>query len=254
MSLEIFACPRPLARQAVMDWHYSRSLPAAGLDCYGIRECGRFVGVVIFGMGANPRLGMPFGLPRAQVRELVRVALAGGRSIPTSRVVAACLDRLRKARPELRLVVSYADPRQGHIGTLYQAGNWTYLGQTPPARVIRLFGERMHPRSLYQRHGTSSLAWLKAHVDPEATGSYDPPKHRYAYAFDGQIRRRLRRLGQPYPCGQGVTGDSPGDQPGGARSIRADRTKHRCRKRTYREKIRRNKDHGALAGRKAATP
>ena len=239
MSLEVFACPRPLARQAVQDWHYSRSLPAAGLTCYGIREAGRFVGVVIFGMGANPRLGMPYGLHRSQVRELVRVALADGRAIPTSCVVAACLARLRAARPELRLVVSYADPVQGHIGTLYQAGNWTYLGQTPPARVIRLHGQRVHPRSLYQRYQTSSLAWLKAHVDPGASGSYDPPKHRYAYAFDGQMRRRLRRMSQPYPCGQGVTGDSPGDQPGGARSIRADRTNaHRCRKRTYREKMR----------------
>lgn len=237
-AITVFACPRALARAAVEQWHYSRSLPAAGLDCFGIREAGRFVGVVIFGMGANPRLAAPFGLAPSQVRELVRVALRSGRSVPTSAVVAACLRRLHRQRPEVRLCISYADPVQGHVGTLYQAGNWVYLGQTRAARVLMVGGQRYHPRSLYQRYRTSSLAWLRAHVDASASGHYDPPKYKYALAFDGQMRRRLRRLGRAYPCGQGVRGDSSRVQREGARSIRADRTIIRCRNQACREKIR----------------
>jgi len=223
----IFHCSHAVAREAIRAWHYTGTLPAAGLDCYGIREGSRFVGVVVFGMGANPRLASPFGLAREQVRELVRVALADDRQHHTSAVVARCLARLRRERPEVRLCVSYADPAHGHVGTLYQAGNWTYLGTTPPGRVLWVHGRRYHPRSLYQRYRTSSLAWLRAEVDVNATSSYDPPKHRYVYPFDAQMRRRLRALRQPYPCGQRVTGDSPGFQSGGARSIRADRTKNR---------------------------
>lgn len=180
-------------------WHYTGTLPAAGLDCYGVREDVRFVGVVVFGMGANPRLARPFGLARHEVRELVRVALADRRQQWTSAVVARCLEQLRRDRPGVRLCVSYADPNHGHVGTLYQAGNWTYLGTTPPGRVLWLHGRRYHPRSLYQRYGTSSLARLRASVDPKAQGSYDPPKHKYAYPFDGQMRRRLRRMSRAYP-------------------------------------------------------
>lgn len=226
-TLTLFRASHALARQAIQQWHYSGTLPAAGLDCYGVREGQRFVGVVVFGMGANPRLASPFGLARHEVRELVRVALADNRRYPTSAVIALCLDALHRERPELRLCVSYADPTHGHIGTLYQAGNWIYLGRTPATRVLWLHGRRMHSRSVFQRYRTCRLGWLQTHVDPQARGSYDPPKYRYAYPFDSQMRRRLRRLRQPYPCGQGVTGDSPRCQRGGARSIRADRTKSR---------------------------
>lgn len=197
--LSLFVCPRDLARRAIERWHYSKTMPAAGLDLYGIREGQRFVGVVVFGMGANPRLAAPFGLAQGEVRELVRVALCDQRRQFTSAVLAACLKRFHHERPQVRLCISYADPLHGHIGTLYQAGNWSYLGRTQPARTLIVEGRRRHPRSLYQRFGTSSLRYLRAQVDPDATAAYDPPKHKYALAFDGQLRRRLRRLSCPYP-------------------------------------------------------
>jgi len=197
-AVEVFRCPRPLARRAVERWHYSRSLPAAGLDLYGVREHGRFVGVVVFGMGANRNLHRPFGLRQGEVRELARVALCDDRSTPTSHVVARCLRRLRRERPDVRLCVSYADTAQRHIGTLYQAGNWAYLG-TATGRFLRVNGERLHTRSCYQRWRSSSLAWLRAHIDPDATAEPEVVKHKYAWAFDRQVRRRLSRMARPYP-------------------------------------------------------
>jgi hypothetical protein len=197
--LRLFRCPRPLARTAVERWHYSGTLPAAGLDCYGVREAGRFVGVVVFGMGANYRLAASFALGHHEMRELARVALCAGRSIPTSRVVAAALRRLHRERPGVRLVVSYADTAHGHIGTLYQAGNWHYLGVATRGRTLHLLGRSLHNRSVWQRWGTSRLDWLRRHVDAGAFATADRPKHKYAWAYDRQMRRRLRRLARPYP-------------------------------------------------------
>lgn len=199
-GVRIFTCPRPLARQAVERWHYSRTLPAAGLDLYGVEENGRFVGVVAFGMGANYRLAASFGMAQAEVRELARVALASERTTPTTAIVTACLRRLRRERPSVRLVVSYADTKQGHHGGVYQAGSWVYLGVAVPGRTVHLLGQQLHNRSVWQRYGTTRLAWLRQHVDPDVTVTVDPPKHKYALGFDGQIRRRLRRLAKPYPC------------------------------------------------------
>lgn len=224
-ELSLFDCSHPQAKKAVQQWHYSRSLPAAGLDIFGIKEDGRFIGVVIFGMGSNPRLASPFGLERYEVRELVRVAL-GPHRMRTSRIVAACLRRLHHRRPKLRLIISYADPAQGHHGGLYQAGNWTYVGPTNPGRSLVVQGRRYHPRSLYQRWRTSSLRWLRAHVDARAVAVTEAPKHKYAYPFYAHMRRRMRRLAQPYPsCGQRVKGDSLRCQRGEVRSIRTDRTR-----------------------------
>lgn len=195
----LFRCAFPQAKAAVERWHYSRRMPAAGLDCYGVREAGRFVGVLVFGYGANPHFAKPFGLDQHDVRELARVALCDQRRTRTTAIVAACLRQLRRDRPEVRLVVSYADTKQGHLGTIYQAGNWTYLGPSLGGRTIIVHGQPCHPRSLYQRYGSSSLAWLRRFVDPEAKAVTDPPKHKYALGFDGQMRRRLRRLACPYP-------------------------------------------------------
>ena len=33
-------------------------------------------------------------------------------------------------RPEIRKLVSFADPRFGHVGTIYQASNWVKVGMT----------------------------------------------------------------------------------------------------------------------------
>ena len=199
MSLGLFRCPFRLARLSVQCWHYSRSMPAAGLDCYGVIEDGRFVGVVVFGMGANYRLAASFGLRQSEVRELVRVALCRDRSTPTTAIVASALARLHRERPEVRMVVSYADTKQGHVGTIYQAGNWTYLGIATAGRTIRLHGREYHNRSVWQRYGTSRLDWLRRHVDADASATTDPPKHKYVLAFDRRLRQQLLMSAQPYP-------------------------------------------------------
>jgi len=196
--MTIRPCSHAQARQATERWHYTGVLPAAPIRRYGVWEDGRFVGAVVFGHGANRHLARPFGLRQDEVAELVRVALAPGRTHPTSAVVAACLRRLHTECPKLRLVVSYADTAQHHRGTIYQAGNWAYLGLARGSRPLRVNGRICHARSVFERFGTCSLSRLRA-LGVEATVVLPPPKHKYGWAFDGQMRRRLRRLTQPYP-------------------------------------------------------
>jgi hypothetical protein len=157
----LFACRR---------WHYSRSLPAGKSVKVGCRESGRFIGVVIFSRGNTPHIGAPFGLPQDQVVELTRVAL-GVHDSPTSRIVAVALRLLRKQSPGLRLVVSYADPAHGHVGTLYQAGGWCYVGKTRSESLLRVHGRLLHPRTVGSRYGHRGVAWLRRYVDGNADGS-----------------------------------------------------------------------------------
>ena len=66
-------------------------------------------------------------MANGEVLELVRVAL-NGKQPCTSECVAASLKQIHKDAPQVKLVVSYADMDQEHIGTIYQATNWLYLG------------------------------------------------------------------------------------------------------------------------------
>lgn len=196
--LTIQRCSTVEARTAVERWHYSRRMPAATPHRYAVWEDGRCVGVVLFGCGANRHLGRPFGLDQGEVLELVRVALSRQRAIATTRIVAACLKQLRLDCPAVRLVVSYADTAEGHVGVVYQAASFAYLGPSV-ASVVVVGGRAFHRRSLHERYGTSRLDWLRANVDRSASAVTTPPKHKYAYALDKQMRRRLRRMAQPYP-------------------------------------------------------
>lgn len=199
-----------------MRWHYSRQMPRGKLVRIGSWEDGRFVGAIVFGLGANRHLARPFGLKDTEACELVRVALAPGRAHPTSKCVAIALKLLHRQSPGLKLVVSYADSGQGHVGVIYKAGGWRYLG-TSEQSYIRVKGTIEHPRTLFDRFGRQgqSIPWLRQHVDPRAERVPMAPKHKYVFPLDKSLRRQMSSQALPYPrCERGDTGDAPAVQAG----------------------------------------
>ena len=68
-------CSHEAAKFAVEHWHYSKVMPKGKLIKIGVWEDGRFIGVVLFGRGANNHIGNPFSLTQTEAAELVRIAL-----------------------------------------------------------------------------------------------------------------------------------------------------------------------------------
>jgi len=216
MSLRLDFCSHQAAKHAVLRWHYSRKMPASKLVRIGVWEAGKFLGVILYGVGANRHLARPFGLETTEGCELVRVALAPGRKSPTSKCLAISLRLLQRQSPGLRLVVSYADMKEGHLGTIYQATNWLFVGSSKQS-YLKVRGKIEHPRSLYDRFGPKgqSVPWLQAHVDPRAQRVAMPAKLKYVWPLDRTLRPQLASIAQPYPKRAGsIEGDAPGDQPG----------------------------------------
>ncbi len=199
VSLRLDWCSHAAAKHAVMRWHYSRKMPKSKLVKVGVWEDGRFVGAILYGLGANRHIARPFGLGDTEVCELVRVALAPGRFHPTSKCVAVSLKLLRRQCPGLKLVVSFADAGQGHVGTIYQAGGWLYLGESNQS-YLRVLGRIEHPRTLYDRYGRGgqSVPWLREHVDPDATRVEMAAKLKYVWPLDRTLRRGLEAVALPY--------------------------------------------------------
>lgn len=205
-DLRLAGCTHEAASYACRRWHYSGKMPAGKLVKVGVWEAGRFIGAVVFGRGANNHIGSRYSLRQTEVCELVRVALCD-HSAPVSRVVAIALRLLRRQSPGLRLIVSYADPEQGHVGTIYQALGWLYVGQSQAQRELVVNGEDMHKRSANSRWGTASPQRLRA-----LTGfrvDYGPVKwkHTYLLPLDDAMRAQIAPLVQPYPKKE--TADGP---------------------------------------------
>ena len=215
MSLRLDWCSHEAAKHAVLRWHYSRRMPNSKLVRIGGWEDGRFCGAILYGVGANRHIARPFSLEMTEVCELVRVALAPHRAHPTSQCVAISLRLLRRQSPGLQLVVSFADSGQAHLGTIYQAGGWLYLGASLQS-YIKVRGEVVHPRTLYDRYGRGgqSIGWLRQHVDPRAERIEMPPKLKYVMPLDRKLRRQLEAVALPYPKNADeATGVATGDQP-----------------------------------------
>ena len=143
-----FACKR---------FHYSKSVPSVRFGYSVFNAENEWCGVVLYGSGANNSIGKPFGLYQGEVLELVRVAL-NGKQETTSMAVGMTLKELHRQQPQIKLIVSYSDLDQDHVGTIYQATNWIYTGimmqnSTDSSWIIN--GKRVHGRVIsdYVRNG-----------------------------------------------------------------------------------------------------
>lgn len=206
-ALTVAPCSRKAAQHAVLSWHYSHAMPAGKLLTYGAWEDGRFIGAVLYGRGASPYLGRAYDLKAQELCELVRVALRE-HDAPVTQIVAASLSALRRANPGLRLVVSFADPVQGHHGGIYQAGNWVYTGTSTSTTELLIKGRWMHIRSVGAIYGTTRVEKIRRTIDPNVRERTAPPKHRYLMPLDRGMRRQVERLRKPYPRAVGAAGRS----------------------------------------------
>lgn len=197
-SFTVAPCSRAAADYAVKHWHYSEKMPAGKLITLGVWEHGRFIGAVMFGRGGNNRIGGPYGLTQAQVVELVRIALAD-HDAPVSQIVAEALRAVKVMNPGLRLIVSYADPEQGHHGGIYQAGNWLYVGRSTAQANLIINGEPMHKRTAASLFGTASPERIREKTGKSADWSPVYWKHTYLMPLDKQTQRRIRQRARPYP-------------------------------------------------------
>ena len=176
------------AKYACLNWHYSKCLPVGKLVKVGAWEYGKFIGVVIFGRGANHNMGKSFGLKQDECVELVRIALTN-HATPVSKIAALAMRFLKNENKGLRLVVSYADPEQGHHGGVYQAGNWIYKGLSSKAVKVFYNGKWAHKKTV-DDSGVDQSGLKKKTVQG---------KHTYLMPLDKAMLASTLPLSKPYP-------------------------------------------------------
>ena len=186
-------------RYACLNFHYAKVVPCAMYSYNVYNDSGDWCGVILYGNGAMG-INSPFGLLNGEVLELVRVTLNGKQSC-TSECVAASLRQLHKDAPHVKVVVSYADIDQGHVGTIYQATNWIYLGkvQVGGKGGYIIHGKKLHSKTVYSNGWKSDISWIRKNVDPSATIVRTFGKHKYIWVYNKKLRKQYQSLAVPYP-------------------------------------------------------
>lgn len=188
-------------KYACVHFHYAKRIPAQPIIGYSVFNSNKeWCGCVLFNAGIEG-IQKPYGLKMGQVAELVRVAL-NGKQDASSKTVSLAIRLFKKENPLVKLLVSYADSDEGHIGTLYQATNWYYeqSKKTSDAFIDKKTGKQIHSRQisktgLKKQFGTVKKCYTYNQVTRISKGL----KHKYIYPLDKNLIPLCKSLSKPYP-------------------------------------------------------
>lgn len=191
-----------VVRNFIEEHHYSKSINGCKVSmAFALYEAGEMVGAVLFGP-LSTTAWKRYGEKEGDVVELRRlVCLDRCPRNTESWLIAKCL-RVLKRETGYKVCVSYADPHHGHCGTIYQAANWNYEGQTAPDVLLQTpEGRLYHSRALRTKYNGDFKPFVKRlrklQEDGLLTEVAVPGKHIYTYALRG--KQRPTQL--PYPKG-----------------------------------------------------
>ncbi len=107
--------------------------------------------------------------------------------------------RVMRQRTSVKFMIAYADPSQGHTGTIYQAAGWLYTGLSDAMPLYDLGdGVQRHSRSLAQVFGAHSVRHFHDRGIPVGLIPQSR-KHRYLNFLDPVWSDRLHVPVLPYP-------------------------------------------------------
>lgn len=161
-----------IAKQFIIEKHYSHSYPVGcvNLGAYYGEE---LIGIIVFGMSCQAKMassivpilnqGDYYELQRLYVDDCTKTGFE-------TWFVSKSISWIKENRPNIVMLVSFADPYYGHVGTIYQAGNWIYTGSNKGGYVYIDENDKvMHARTI-----------AKGKVDKsKLEKEWRPGKHRY---------------------------------------------------------------------------
>lgn len=203
-------------KYACMNFHYAKAVPVNAFGFSVFNEKSEWCGVIIYSLGANKNLPTFFKLKQGEVCELVRVAL-NGKHGSTSKAMAISIKLLKSKLPLVKLLVSYSDRNHGHYGTIYQATNWIYSGDSTNNRTPIIDGKRIHAKSIHSKYGTNNTKELQK-KGVNIKYEKDLPKHRYIYPLHKKLIPMCKAMAKPYPKNAAVAhkGERRDSNPEGA--------------------------------------
>lgn len=146
-----------VGRKAVKDFiekhHYSHNINGVmSTYCFGLYDNLSMVGAMLFGSLGMANAWRKYADKPEDVIELRRLVCIDDTPKNTeSYFIGGCLRWLKK-NTDIKVVVSYADPNYGHQGIVYQASNFTKVGETSPGKVIMWDGKKYHDKTIRTKY------------------------------------------------------------------------------------------------------
>ena len=161
-----------IARPYIATFHYSKTMPDSSRYIYAGYLDNKLCGIVVFGMGCgkNQYTSLIPNIKNGEYIELTRLWCA--HDMPKNTESKLISEGLKLLPKEIKLVLSFSDESKGHVGIIYQATNWFYLGVNNGGKMlITKDGIEKHPRliGMYRKRHPE----LKNESTDDSTRDYD---------------------------------------------------------------------------------
>jgi hypothetical protein len=175
-------------RRFLGKWHYAEHTAVQHKETFGLFREGIFlpemVGVCVYTRPAGPAAAQKY-YPQDPDKclELRRLCLIDNTPKNAESFFVSRTLKWLKKNTDWKFVVSYADPEQGHEGTIYKAANFTYEGTTSPGSSLLVDGKAFHIRTLTmldRPYGVEINERYK-NEDPGIQVIKTKPKHIFTY-------------------------------------------------------------------------
>jgi hypothetical protein len=140
-------------RNFLRRWHYADHVDVQEKETFGLFREGMFlpelIGVCVYTRPAGPTAAQKY-YPQDPDKclELRRLCLIDDTPKNAESFFVSRTLRWLSKHTQWKFVVSYADPEQGHQGTIYKAANFKYEGVTSPGSSLLVDGNPFHIRTL----------------------------------------------------------------------------------------------------------
>jgi hypothetical protein len=168
--------------------HYSRSINGCISDyCFRLMHKGEIIGAAFFGRMAMAGQWKKYGAVETDVIELRRLCCVDATPKNTESFFIGAMLRWLKKNTLHKAVVSYADAEHGHIGTIYKASNFKYLGCAAGAKVILYNQKTYHDKTIRTKYNGKLKPFAQKIKDAlesgEAVYKTTAGKHIYVYSL-----------------------------------------------------------------------
>jgi hypothetical protein len=167
------------------------------------------IGCLVYGfpVGARAALSISEKLTKDNVLELTRLYCDDGYgSNIESYAIGQSFKWFRENDKAIKVLISYADNGQDHLGGIYQATNWIYQGLNTDIALMPNHGislqkdpyDWIHSRTVFSMWGSGNLEHLKREIGKQGYKEFwrreEPPKHRYIQIVVGDKKEKRELL------------------------------------------------------------
>ena len=203
-----------VAKEIIVKKHYTHAWTACryslGIfykteEANALGDSEKLIGCLVYGfpVGARAATSISELLTKDNVLELTRLYCDDGYGANIeSYAIGQSFKWFRENDKAIKVLISYADNGQEHLGGIYQATNWIYQGLNTDIALMPNYGislqkdpyDWIHSRTVFSMWGSGNLEHLRREIGKQGYKQFwrreEPPKHRYVQIITGDKKEK----------------------------------------------------------------